>query len=340
MNRGAGKGTPNSIANTQPIKTILAEQVSQPETGVGVAELALFARRSRCDDDGALRSLFSASLMASPLVRRAIAEAKQPDYPELTPSRAPDAPEVATPVRQKQRAADWHSQAYRRGEELRGRYAGQSEQIDQAIADEFARGPDFARFHRGSLFKDPPKNNLDRNFVARLWFVAQMIERKSWACRAKGKHGGTLGTVGMEVLRTLLFVIKKVDGKLYPSFEALAALSRKSKQAVVTAVKVLERMGFITVHKRIKRVQTPLGVRVVQDSNAYEFHLPVKGLGALAMAVFCPRSSESTKSDAIITPYTTTNKSTCGEVEKGFAGKEADRWWLHAPLQTGNGGWR
>ena len=292
------------------------------------------------DDIAAFHPLFSASLMASPLVRRAIAEAKQPDYPELATSRAPDAPEVATPVRQKERAADWHSQAYRRAAELRRRYAGQAEQVDQALAGELAIGPDFARCHRGSEFMDPPKNNLDRNFVARLWFVAQMIERKSWACRAKGKHGGTLGTVGMEVLRTLLFVIKKVDGRLYPSFEALATLSRKSKQAVVTAIKVLERMGFVTVHKRIKRIQTPLGVRVVQDSNAYEFHLPVKGLGALAMAVFCPRSSESTKSDARVTPYTTTEKSTSGEVEKGLAGKEADRWWIHAPLRTGNGGWR
>ena len=71
MNRGAGKGTPNSIANTQPNKTISAEQISQlettvigekpaavvlylqrrfgllPATAVVVAELALFARISR-----------------------------------------------------------------------------------------------------------------------------------------------------------------------------------------------------------------------------------------------------------------------------------------------------
>ena len=125
-----------------------------------------------------------------------------------------------------------------------------------------------------------------------------MIERKSWAARAKGKHGGSLGPVAIEVLRTLLFVIKKVDGRLYPSYEALAKLSRKSKQAVVTAIKVLELMGFLTVHRRAKRVQTPIGIRVVQDSNAYEFHLPSKGLGALAMALFCPHS-EYTKLDAI-----------------------------------------
>jgi hypothetical protein len=73
-------------------------------------------------------------------------------------------------------------------------------------------------------------------------------------------------------------------------------------------------------------------VRVVQDSNAYEFHLPVKGLGALAMAVFCRGSSESTKCDAFKTSDTTAK-------ESGLAGKEVDRWWLYEPLQLGNGSW-
>jgi hypothetical protein len=99
-------------------------------------------------------------------------------------------------------------------------------------------------------------------------------------------------------------------------------------------------MGFVTVHKRIKRIQTPLGARVVQDSNAYEFHFPKTGLGALAMAVFCGRSSESKNSDASSTSYKPSRDRVRGEAEKGLAGKEADRWWLHEPLQTGNGGWR
>jgi hypothetical protein len=71
MNRGAGKGSPNSIANLQPNKTTPAEQISQPETAVVgenptsvvlylqrrfglslavaivVSELALFAKCSR-----------------------------------------------------------------------------------------------------------------------------------------------------------------------------------------------------------------------------------------------------------------------------------------------------
>ena len=57
MNRGAGKGTPNSIANLQPNKTIAVEPISQevvgylqrrfgllPATAIVVAELAGYPR--------------------------------------------------------------------------------------------------------------------------------------------------------------------------------------------------------------------------------------------------------------------------------------------------------
>lgn len=259
-----------------------------------------------------------------------------PPMPQPRPSERP--------IRCKRRYHEWQGKAYRTAAELKARFQGQAEEIERALADEIERGPDFLQWQRGSLFTDPPKNNLDRNFIARVWFVAQMIERKTWACRKKGKHGGTLGTVAIEVLRVLLFVIKKNDGKLYPSYETLAVLARKSIQAVVTAIKVLERMGFVTVHKRIKRVQTPFGPRVVQDSNAYEFHLPVRGLGALAMAVFCPPASGSTKSDATKTGSTpgeeNSSSSASGDAAKGHSRKEADRWWLHEPVAMGNGAYR
>jgi hypothetical protein len=232
------------------------------------------------------------------------------------------------------KTAEWHSQAHRAAAECRRLYQAEAEKIDAELA---CRGT--GKFRRGSSFKKPPKNNLDRNFVARVWFVAKMIEQKSWNCRAKGKHGGSIGGVGLEVLRTLLFVIKKVDGQLYPSLEAIAKLSRKSKQAVVTAINVLELMNFITVHRRVKRIQTPYGLRVVQDSNAYEFHLPTRGLGGLAMAVFCP-PSESTKWDAIQHQVENHTESDRGDTEKKLGRKESDRWWLAEPLQTGNRGWR
>jgi hypothetical protein len=43
----------------------------------------------------------------------------------------------------------------------------------------------------------------------------------------------------------------------------------------------------LTVYRRCKRIRTPLGIRVVQDSNAYEYHPPT-GLGALGWQIWRP----------------------------------------------------
>jgi hypothetical protein len=218
-------------------------------------------------------------------------------------------------------------------------YEAEAEKIDVDLA---ARG--VGRFRRRSDFARPPKNNTDRNFIDKVWRAAHMLERKTWACRKKGKHGGELGTVALEVFRTLLYVIKKDNGELYPSLVTIAKLSRKSKQAVVKAIKVLVRMGFISICRRVKRIQTPFGTRAVQDSNAYVYHLPRSGIGALAMAVFCYRPSESTKLDAYKHKHEnreeSSSSSTSGSVEKRLCREEVDRWWLVEPFQTGNGGWR
>ena len=131
----------------------------------------------------------------------------------------------------------------------------------------------------------------DRNFLTRVWFVALTLERKTWASREKGKHGGALGRSALELLRTLLFVVSKGEGKLYPSLDELARLARMSRQTVISAIERLKSLGFITVHRRIKRIRTSLGLRVVQDSNAYVYDLPT-GLGALGWATICRSESK------------------------------------------------
>ena len=68
-----------------------------------------------------------------------------------------------------------------------------------------------------------------------------------------------------------------------------------SKPTVIKAIGRLALMGFLTVYRRIKRITTPFGIRVVQDSNAYDYHPPT-GLGALGWAIWKP--SESTKLSA------------------------------------------
>ena len=57
--------------------------------------------------------------------------------------------------------------------------------------------------------------------------------------------------------------------------------------------RVLTLYGLVIVHRRIKRIRTALGFKVVQDTNAYTIQEP-KGLGALAASIF-KRASESRK---------------------------------------------
>jgi hypothetical protein len=166
----------------------------------------------------------------------------------------------------------------------------QRAQVDVAYQEALAAGPDFTRYHRGSEFRHPPRVNTDRNFIARIMFMADVIERKSWAVKQKGKHGGALGRSALMVLRVMLFVVSKKDGGLYPSLETIAKLARMSKPTVIKAIATLVLMGFLTVYRRIKRITTPLGLRVVQDSNAYTYDMP-GGLGALAWAIWRPAGS-------------------------------------------------
>lgn len=194
-------------------------------------------------------------------------------------------------VRCRDRAAKWQSDMNRAATQLMAAYPDDAGAIAEVVEREIVAGPDFTRCRRASDFRAPPKVNTDRNFIARLMFMARMIERKSWAHkdRAKGKHGGTLGRSALGLLEIMLYVVNKRGGYLAPSYDTLARLACMSRRAIVTAMGVLESMGFVTIHRRIKRVRTPFGIKVVQDCNAYEYHLP-KGLGALAWAIFRPAS--------------------------------------------------
>jgi hypothetical protein len=55
---------------------------------------------------------------------------------------------------------------------------------------------------------------------------------------------------------------------------------------VVTAIADLERLGFVTRIRRIRRIMTPLGFTTGQITNAYRVHEPTSGLGLLASILF------------------------------------------------------
>jgi hypothetical protein len=56
---------------------------------------------------------------------------------------------------------------------------------------------------------------------------------------------------------------------------------RKTPETILEAMKRLIAQGFVTKHRRSKLVGTPQGERRVQDSNAYEVHMPNAGLAVV-----------------------------------------------------------
>jgi len=89
-------------------------------------------------------------------------------------------------------------------------------------------------------------------------------------------------------------------GRVFPSLEGLAYLAMCCKQSVVTALDDLERLGFVTRIRRLRQVQTPLGFRTEQITNAYVVHEPASGLGLLATLVFATESNCWTPSAHIV----------------------------------------
>lgn len=184
------------------------------------------------------------------------------------------------------RAEDRARQLYKAASELMQAAPAHAETIGKMLEDELGRAPDFTMYRRGSSFVDAPAVNTDRNHCARIMFTAETLERKSWRARKKGKHGGVLGRNAIILLRVLLFVVRKRQGRLFPSFDHLALLCRLSRRAVIEAMRRLIFYGFVTAIRRCKRERTAFGIRVVQDTNAYLYHLPSKGWGLLAARCF------------------------------------------------------
>jgi len=108
--------------------------------------------------------------------------------------------------------------------------------------------------------------------VARYLTAAERFER---AGKKPGDRNGPLGTVAIEVLRELLRLVDYSTGRLDPALTTLMARTKRSKDAVVTALKALRRHGFIDwIRRYIPTGNLGAGPQVQQTSNAYRLALP------------------------------------------------------------------
>lgn len=161
----------------------------------------------------------------------------------------------------------------------------QREEIEREYTRRMAEGPDFTRARSKSEFREPPAHKLDRNEVARLKFAFNTMRRGMNRMKEKGRHRGAISRTCRDVFEALLLLAQK-HARIFPSLARLAHLAECCVQSVVTALARLEEFGFITRHRRLKRLRGVMGFETAQDTNAYEVHWPRRGWGVIGLDLF------------------------------------------------------
>ena len=186
--------------------------------------------------------------------------------------------------------------------------------IDAEYERRMAAGPDFTH-HRGkSRYGHAPLHGLDREARLRLRTRFNAMARQSWEQRREGKHRGLISRTGKDVFNALLWLAEKYD-RLHPSLLCIARLAQCCKQSVVTALRVLEDLGFLTRHRRLKKVAGPLGLKTEQDTNGYELHEAQPGRGRFSWLLFMQPRRESKNraaTDTVILSYLAQHPETWG----------------------------
>jgi len=119
----------------------------------------------------------------------------------------------------------------------------------------------------------------DRQEVQKILLAAKRYEL---AERQKGERNGPLGSVALEVLEFFVNLVDFRTGRLEPSLDTIMGKVRRSRDAVVRALKALRVHGFLDWLRRYEPTGNKgRGPQVRQASNAYRLSLPEKALRLL-----------------------------------------------------------
>jgi hypothetical protein len=126
---------------------------------------------------------------------------------------------------------------------------------------------------------------LDRNAIARILFLADLLERRT---KPKGQRNGVLSVPGLIVLRCLLLTfLNRSDGRCDPSYTTLQTKTGFCRGTIAAALARLERAGVLRITRRLTRMRvTEVGrsyIACVQDTNGYAMHEPSSEADALPM---------------------------------------------------------
>jgi hypothetical protein len=118
-----------------------------------------------------------------------------------------------------------------------------------------------------------PNSREARRIVGARMKAAEFYDRRH---KEAGKKNGPLGHVGLEVLRELYRLVDFKTGRLEPAIATICEAIKRSKQAVVDALKRLKEHGFLDWVRRAEPIDDAEGAgpRIRQISNAYGFSLP------------------------------------------------------------------
>src|SRR5262249_19427885 len=163
---------------------------------------------------------------------------------------------TTTRARAKAREADWRRQLARAFVYATGQSPGEAAELLAEYERREREGPDFMRQRPGTAIADAPPVVLDGNERIGLMGRFRALTRRSWVAKDSGRHRGIITRTAESVFGALLYLVEKY-GRVFPSLEGLAHLAMCCKQSVVTALDDLERLGFVTRPRRIRRIKTP-----------------------------------------------------------------------------------
>lgn len=117
-----------------------------------------------------------------------------------------------------------------------------------------------------------PTSREARRLIAARLKAAEFYDRRH---KEAGKKNGPLGHVGLEVLRELYRIVDFKTGRLEPAIDTVCKALRRSRAAVVDAMRRLKEHGFLNWVRRTEPTDNAgAGPQVRQITNAYFFDLP------------------------------------------------------------------
>ncbi|WP_265501297.1 helix-turn-helix domain-containing protein [Paracoccus beibuensis] len=148
-----------------------------------------------------------------------------------------------------------------------------------AAARSKSRTPVHRSSHRAGSCEASFWRSTSRQEVQKIIKAAQRYEL---AGRKKGRRNGPLGSVALEVLALFANLVSFKTGRLDPSLDWIMDKLRRSRDAVVRALKALREHGFLEWLRRFEPTPNEgRGPQVRQVSNAYRLSAPKRALALL-----------------------------------------------------------